>query len=137
MHCFRGIAERTHFDQSNVEVLERWIDEMDDQLPPLRNFILPGGGKAASSLHAARAVCRRAERSVIPLRDQISESVARYLNRSETRLPLSLLSHPLFPDTTPHDITRRPNRLSDFLFVGARFASFKENRPENVYKKKK
>ena len=43
------------------------LEFMDTQLPQLRNFILPGGGIIGASLHAARAVCRRAERSVVPL----------------------------------------------------------------------
>ncbi|MDQ3262743.1 MAG: cob(I)yrinic acid a,c-diamide adenosyltransferase [Myxococcota bacterium] len=66
-----------------VDAMERAIDDFDTQLPKMTHFILPGGTAAASSLHVARTVCRRAERRVIPLvRDgQVTPAVVVYLNR--------------------------------------------------------
>lgn len=63
--------------------LERAIDALEEDLPPLRNFILPGGSPAAAALHVARAVCRRAERRVVALAraDPVDPVVVRYLNR--------------------------------------------------------
>ena len=63
--------------------LESWIDRLDATLPALTNFILPGGTPAATSLHLARAVCRRAERRVISLdeKESVSPETIRYLNR--------------------------------------------------------
>jgi cob(I)alamin adenosyltransferase len=95
------------FDEANVAQLEQWIDQMDEQLPPLKCFILPsGGGLASTQLHVARAVCRRAERSVTPLvaAGDVDGVVQRYLNR-----------------------------LSDFLFVSARFAALKEGKEETKW----
>eukprot|EP01129_Flabellula_baltica_P004606 TRINITY_DN1613_c0_g1_i1.p1 TRINITY_DN1613_c0_g1~~TRINITY_DN1613_c0_g1_i1.p1 ORF type:complete len:241 (-),score=37.03 TRINITY_DN1613_c0_g1_i1:45-713(-) len=98
----------TAFNPENVELLEDWIDEMDMELPPLTNFILPGGGKASAQLHICRTVCRRAERAVLQVKEEndICESVTKYLNR-----------------------------LSDFLFVSARYACLKESQEEVIYKK--
>jgi cob(I)alamin adenosyltransferase len=66
-----------------VTELEQWIDKLDEELAPLRNFILPGGAPAAAALHHARTVCRRAERRVISLaaHESVSDVVVRYLNR--------------------------------------------------------
>jgi len=67
----------------HVDALEQLIDGLNDQLPPLANFILPGGSPAASQLHLARAVCRRAEREVLRLaeREPVGPHVVQYLNR--------------------------------------------------------
>jgi cob(I)alamin adenosyltransferase len=66
-----------------VDRLEAMIDEWNSTLPPLKEFILPGGSRAAAHCHLARAVCRRAERVVVELAndDDINESLLRYVNR--------------------------------------------------------
>ncbi len=63
--------------------LERWIDEMERELEPLHSFVLPGGTKAAALSHQARAVCRRAERSTVALKDEGGAvgGVVPFLNR--------------------------------------------------------
>lgn len=61
--------------------LESWIDEMTSQLPPLKNFILPGGSPLGAALHLARTVCRRAERDILFLDEQSYEPFITYLNR--------------------------------------------------------
>lgn len=79
---------------AHVRRLEKAIDVREEKLPPLRSFVMPGGTPAAALLHQARTVCRRAERSVVTLaRDaDVDRRIIVYLNR-----------------------------LSDFLFVLARF----------------
>lgn len=79
-----------------VAQLERWIDEINDPLPPLTSFVLPGGSTAAAHLHWARTVCRRVEIGVLHLAE----------------------SEPLNPEATIY-----LNRLSDLLFVMARAAN--------------
>src|SRR5690606_24245896 len=66
-----------------VERLERWIDQLSEELPPLKRFILPGGTMLSSQLHICRTVCRRAERRVVTLAGiaEINGEVLRYLNR--------------------------------------------------------
>ena len=81
--------------ESRTNDLERSIDEMEETLPPLKNFVLPGGCPASASLHWARTVCRRAERDVVHLSQQ-----------------------PGIADCGR--IIMYLNRLSDWLFVGAR-----------------
>lgn len=63
--------------------LETWIDEADGELPPLKNFVLPGGSLAAASLHHARCVARRAERLVVELssKEPVRTIIVVYLNR--------------------------------------------------------
>ena len=55
---------RTGFNSQHTLELEQWIDKYTSDLPPLENFVLPGGGVVAATVHVARAVCRRAEREV-------------------------------------------------------------------------
>ncbi|KAL4427432.1 hypothetical protein ABPG77_000721 [Micractinium sp. CCAP 211/92] len=100
--------QRVAFCASHTEQLERWIDEMSAQLPPLTQFILPSGGLAAATLHVSRSVCRRAERAVVPLvRSEATDAaVGVYLNR-----------------------------LSDYLFTAARYAALKAGEPETVWVK--
>jgi len=70
---------------SHIERLEGWIDAHESQLPPLKQFILPAGTPAATTMHLARAVCRRAERRVVTLASltgpPISDELVVYLNR--------------------------------------------------------
>jgi cob(I)alamin adenosyltransferase len=81
---------------ARVTSLEQSIDVMESELAPLKTFILPGGALAAAQLHVARTICRRAERLVVALND----------DDEATKVSLTYL-----------------NRLSDFLFVAARFAN--------------
>ena len=67
----RASARRSIGD-ADVERLERLIDRLEDELPPLRRFILPGGTPAGAALHVARTVCRRAERRVVGARSRRS-----------------------------------------------------------------
>ena len=70
---------RTELDENIVLELEDRIDNIDSQLPPLRNFILPSGGKGATHLHVCRSIARRAERRVVAL--NIGGIPIQYLNR--------------------------------------------------------
>jgi len=67
----------------HIDRLETELDRLNEQLPPLKDFILPGGSAAAATAHLARTACRRAERRVITLARQepVNEPVIRYLNR--------------------------------------------------------
>lgn len=72
-------------NETRIAVLEGLIDRFEEQLAPLKEFILPGGSKVAAHLHIARTVCRRAEREVVYLAslpdEKVSNSVIAYLNR--------------------------------------------------------
>ncbi len=71
------------FDEAKIYALESIIDEISESLPPLQNFIIPGGTLCASHLHAARTVCRRAERTCIALAENegLYKHIVPYLNR--------------------------------------------------------
>ncbi|XP_037366880.1 corrinoid adenosyltransferase MMAB isoform X1 [Talpa occidentalis] len=100
--------KQTAFQAGPVLELEQWIDKYSSQLPPLTTFILPSGGRSSAALHLCRAVCRRAERRVVPLvqMGETDANVAKFLNR-----------------------------LSDYLFTLARYAAMKEGNQEKIYKK--
>lgn len=89
-------AKALRISDAQVERLEHEIDAMNEKLQPLRSFVLPGGTPAAANLHVARTVCRRAERLIVKLSEgeMVSSAAIKYANR-----------------------------LSDFLFVAARFAN--------------
>lgn len=93
-------------DRDVVEI-ERWIDELELQLPPLKTFILPDGTALATQLHFARTVCRRAERRVVAVTEDegVSPVVIRYLNR-----------------------------LADLLFVQARFCNARAGRSDTPWR---
>jgi cob(I)alamin adenosyltransferase len=78
--CIPGMAM---IDDADITRLEEVLDQFNEPLPPLKDFILPGGGMAASCCHLARTVCRRAERDVIALSrvESIRPQAQRYLNR--------------------------------------------------------
>lgn len=90
-----------------IDKLEREIDDIDKNLPKLKNFILPGGGKVGSNLHLARTVARRTERKIVDLAntEKINQNSLIYINR-----------------------------LSDWLFVLARYVNNKENAKEIIWK---
>jgi cob(I)alamin adenosyltransferase len=77
--------KQPRIEERHVEALEHDIDELNEGLPPLRSFTLPGGGEVSSYLHLARTVCRRAERRVVELAEHepidTDGAAIRYLNR--------------------------------------------------------
>lgn len=93
---------------ARVKAMEEWIDKASEELPELRQFILPGGTEAAALLHVCRSVCRRAERAVVAL------------GREEF----------LDPGIVPY-----LNRLSDLLFVWARLENLRAGRADLPWSK--
>lgn len=96
-----------HVEEEDITALEHAMDTMDRELPEMRNFILPGGHVAVSQAHICRTVCRRAERLVVHIaaQEQLPEVIVRYLNR-----------------------------LSDLLFVLARWSGHTLHAPEIPWK---
>jgi cob(I)alamin adenosyltransferase len=79
----KNAAKVVRIDESFVAEIESWIDEIDGQNPPIRTFIMPGGGELAARLHLARTVCRRAERAMITLShaEPVSNGAIQWVNR--------------------------------------------------------
>src|SRR5258705_3680008 len=100
------IPGRSALWDAHIEELERRIEALREPLPALREFVLPGGTRAAATCHLARTVCRRAERSLVALgrAEGISELSIRYMNR-----------------------------LSDLLFVAARSINAAAGVPETLW----
>ena len=97
--------------EEDVLLLEKEIDAMNAELPEMRSFILPGGHVAVSTAHVVRCVCRRAERNCVHLQEEsghVDELVIKYLNR-----------------------------LSDYLFILARFIGMKLHAEEVAWKARK
>jgi cob(I)alamin adenosyltransferase len=103
-----GKFQIPRIENKNTAGLEKLIDKFDSKIPVLKNFILPGGKKTAAVLHLARTVCRRAEREAVALSnvEKINQEIIVYLNR-----------------------------LSDLLFVLARFENFSSHHPEIEWKR--
>jgi cob(I)alamin adenosyltransferase len=76
-----GERERLRVRPEQTAWLEEACDEVNDVLPPLKSFVLPGGSPAAAQLHVCRTVCRRAERRVIEVGEELNREIVRYLNR--------------------------------------------------------
>jgi cob(I)alamin adenosyltransferase len=102
-----GIGDRLRVEQSHVDRLEQFCDDFNAHLPMLKSFVLPGGTPAAARLHVARATCRRAERDALVADGEtgINPLVLAYLNR-----------------------------LSDFLFIAARWANRDAGNDEPLWK---
>lgn len=104
-HKIAKRVEKIVIDEASIARLEGWIDKLDTEIPPLRHFILSDGCPAGASLHLARTVCRRAERSVLSLgADAVEPVIIVYLNR-----------------------------LSDLLFTIARAANHRAGVPETQW----
>ncbi|PSP97372.1 ATP:cob(I)alamin adenosyltransferase [Halobacteriales archaeon QS_5_70_17] len=76
-------SDAPRIDQTEIDLLEEWMDEFDEELDPLSSFILPGGSDPGANLHHARAVVRRAERRAVALagEEEVNERAVAYLNR--------------------------------------------------------
>jgi len=106
----RGEGETVpRISSEDTRWLEKESDELLTKLPPLKNFILPGGSQSAANLQLARSVCRRAERRIVAV------------GRVEA----------INPELLPF-----VNRLSTYLFNLARYSNFAEGRKEEVWRKK-
>lgn len=94
--------------ESDITVLESWMDEMDKELPEMKFFVLPGGHSTVSFCHVARCVCRRAERICVDL-DQhefVAGLILKYLNRLSDYL--FVLSRKLTQDLKAEEIPWKP-----------------------------
>ena len=97
---------------TRAKEFEHFIDQMTVKMPPLKNFIFPGGGRVGAMLHLARAISRRAERRIVELNNPSTGS-------GHGKIDSNIIIY--------------FNRLSDILFTMARFANFKEKKKEIIW----
>ena len=117
--CLTTQSRAADFPAPRAEELEQSIDRFQEKLPPLTAFILPSGSTAGSTLHLARAVCRRAECELVRLIETERSSVA----KDALAEPSNLLEQELI----------YLNRLSDLLFVLARYANQQAQKSETLW----
>lgn len=101
-----ALAKLERISDEDVTALERWIDRLEDEMPPLTSFVLPGGSALGAELHVARTVCRRAERHVVAL---------------------------MQAETVDPRLVRYLNRMADLLFVMARWCNRRAGAPETEW----
>jgi cob(I)alamin adenosyltransferase len=108
------------FDKNNeyIKKIEEYIDEMTNILPPLRNFILPGGNVLIATIHKARTVCRRTERNITSIK-----YAPQYFNEDTLEISLENVNRCL----------AYINRMSDYLFTLARFTTYIQDVEEVKY----
>lgn len=106
--CLDNSNDYTKLLPEKIKTLENWIDVLDEQTPKIRAFVLPGGCPLAAQAHIARTVCRRAERRILDLAEEemVDQSVIKYVNR-----------------------------LSDYLFIAARYFNFMQGEKEVIWQK--
>lgn len=101
------LPEKITINEVYIKQLESWLDEWNKTIPPLKEFLLPGGTHASASCHLARTICRRAERCLVRLHRHVT------LNNL--------------------DLLKYLNRLSDYLFVLARILAKEKNKEEKLW----
>jgi cob(I)alamin adenosyltransferase len=101
-----GKMQLPQLNSADVEALEKSMDAMDEKLPPMKNFVLPGGHPTVSHVQISRCICRRAERSIVFLNEQsaVESLILEYMNR-----------------------------LSDYLFTLSRMVSVESNAIETPW----
>jgi cob(I)alamin adenosyltransferase len=105
-----AMPDYTLIEEKHIEQLDNWLEEFNQKLPPLKEFVLPKGSLATTSCHLARTICRRAERRIVTAASQepINDNARIYLNR-----------------------------LSDLLFVFCRFLAQNDDQPEELWQSKR
>lgn len=109
----KNVRHLPSFSAEDIELLEKEVDQMEQGLPELKNFILPGGHKEVSQCHIARCVCRRAERLAVALHEQepLDPTILMYLNRLSDYL--FVLARRMGHDMGAAEVPWQPRKLAD------------------------